>query len=100
MSWYKKSQNLYNFQIAVAEEILKRHLDGPVEDVATDFVSQGIQNPCGILEMLCTAPGRIVPPFYMTVWSALCGGVQQEQPHQAIQEPYENDLAMDQQTNQ
>lgn len=75
MSWLKKSQNMDNFQAAIVEGILNRHTNGSPEDVREELSASGVSNPCPALELLCNS-GKVVPPFYMTVFSYLCGSTQ------------------------
>jgi len=94
MNWYKKSQNLNDFQSTFVEEILKANMNGSPQTVREQFESKGIQNYCEILEKLCTASGQLVPPFYMSIWTSLCGSVynENEQEQQPVVQNNETEL--------
>jgi len=72
MSWLKKTQTM---QLKIVTDILNNNLDGSIEDIQAKLESS-VPNPCNALSQICD--GKIVPPFYMTVWSALCSQAKME----------------------
>jgi len=76
MKWFKKANN------DIVVQILEKYKNGEFLSEAIAEL-QKITNVCDFLSQICN--GQLVPPFYMTVWSTMCG-TSQPQPSENNEE--------------
>lgn len=86
MGWFKKSQ--LN-EVTLIKNILDKYVNGPPE-YAIEEIQLSVEDPCPILSIICNEE-NMVPPFYMNVFSLLCGAVANEKEKQ-VQE-YSQELS-------
>lgn len=83
MNWFKKSQF---DNISIVKNILDKNINGSIEQAVAEIQSS-VQNPCQTLYSICN--GNLVNPFYMNVWSFLCGDNANENQNQVQEQPHQ-----------